>query len=1310
MKAAKRFLSMLLTLCMLLSLLPSTVFAANSNVPFTDVKETDWFYDAVGYVYENGMMSGTGNNQFSPNVTTTRGMIVTILYRLEGSPAVSTASFDDVAAGEYYANGVSWAAANGVVSGYGNNLFGPNDPITREQTATILYRYAQYKEYETVVTGDVSSFTDGTSVSSYAVEPMNWAVGTGLLSGVGNNMINPTGNATRAEAATILTRYCKEFEVQLPGEDTPLGGEATCTVTFAYNYGNKGTYETAEVNVGETVDKPSNPSRSGYSFAGWYTKAVGGEKFDFDTEITENITLYAQWLKIVVDELPEDPSDDSAEDGELVVDTADDDGDSVPNALEDLLGSSNESDDTDGDGIDDYTEIYLIGSDPIVDDSAEDMDNDGLTNYDEVTFYGTSASKVDTDLDGLTDGNEINIYGTDPLVYDTDGDGVCDGREIELGTDPMTADRSFQISQNAPNNGDSVSVSVEIELSGEQVDTLEVEAVDNSSFFPKDMPGYLGMAYDFSVEGEFKTAIIHFEFDAAILENGADPAIFYFNEEDQTLEELETTIEGNVASAVVEHFSKYILIDRTIYYRSFTWEDVWDAEGAFRSVEIVLVIDDSGSMSSNDGSNQRLAVAQNLIDKLPEDSKIGIVWFASSTNTLTPELLTDRNAAKAYLTTAYFQSSGGTYMYNAIDRAFSLFESTEDNVLKMMVVLSDGQTSDTSKHSAAIATAQENNVRIYTVGLGSSTSYFTNYLKPLAGNTDGAFYLASNADELASIYDDINKKIDLEADADGDGIPDYYEDNMIAFNGIKIALDKNNPDTDGDGLMDGEEIEVELIYNEDKTQVYIKGKMLSDPSLTDTDFDGITDYFDNAPQDNYFPGELTTEQADSNVGYSFDYRWFFEDSTVYNTKLSRTSVLFSSFIYASSGYSYDNPVCYQKLGSTLVGSMDIRTLMEVHGFEDIKVYDLDDEYQNGDTNSDVILCGYSDDDITEFAIGHHRVTYNGVTKEIVAVIVRGTNGTIEEWASNFDLGDPNKTDSDWNTTDNHRGFDVTSTRVFKYLQNYSETYLTSADAIYWVMGHSRGAAIANILSAMLIDNGEKVFGYTFAAPNTTISADANSTKYDSIFNLVNEDDFVPCVPMTAWNFVRYGQTATLDMTSNMENEWHSLLDKWWYNQLSKKNLDKLVGALADASSGSTSEKWENCYVYTCSHSEHGNSTADDITEKGINNINDIPYRVRQYCKYECYKNWYGGYEYQVCQLPAYFMQALADIITTSGGIFGFGNQAWKVLSTFQFADRYESARNKVISATLIGGIAHPHYCETYYLLTGYANASDFNDA
>ena len=481
MKAAKRFLNMLLTLCMLLSLLPSTVFAANSNVPFTDVKETDWFYDAVGYAYENGMMSGTGNNQFSPNVTTTRGMIVTILYRLEGSPAVSTASFDDVATGEYYANGVSWAAANGVVSGYGNNLFGPNDPITREQMATILHRYAQHKEYETTVSGDVSSFTDGASVSSYAVEPMNWAVGTGLLSGVGNNMLNPTGNATRAQAATILMRFC---------ELDSTASVDTYTVTFDYNYGNKGAYKTITVDVGDTVDKPANPTRSGYSFAGWYTKAVGGEKFDFEEAVAEDMTLYARWnenssgggssnpdpdpetyytvtfssnggsavASQVIKEgltvsVPENPVRDGFEfvgwyvDAELTetynfeksvtenitlyagwsedVAKKDVDSDGVFDYIEEYFETSSESDDTDGDGLTDYIEIFMLHSDPTntdtdgdgVLDGNEDADEDGLKNLQEIEA-GTDLVKADTDADGLTDYDEINVYHTDPLSYD----------------------------------------------------------------------------------------------------------------------------------------------------------------------------------------------------------------------------------------------------------------------------------------------------------------------------------------------------------------------------------------------------------------------------------------------------------------------------------------------------------------------------------------------------------------------------------------------------------------------------------------------------------------------------------------------------------------------------------------------------------------------------------------------------------------------------------------------------------------------------------------------------------------------------
>lgn len=287
MKVAKQFLSLLLTLGMLLSLFPSVVVAANSSgVPFVDVNETDWFYEAVEYVYQNGMMDGTGNDRFSPKANATRGMVVTVLYRMEGSPSASGTSFDDVDPEAYYADGTSWAAENGIVLGFGNDRFGPHKKITREQMATILYRYAQYKEYEVVASGDVTSFTDGNLVSPYAVKAMNWAVGVELLFGVGGNTLRPAGNATRGQIAAILMRFCKKYEVSFAERHV---------VTFDYNYEDRGTYEAVAVNDGETVDRPLKPSRNGHYFGGWYTEATGGEMFHFDTPIVEDITLYAKW-------------------------------------------------------------------------------------------------------------------------------------------------------------------------------------------------------------------------------------------------------------------------------------------------------------------------------------------------------------------------------------------------------------------------------------------------------------------------------------------------------------------------------------------------------------------------------------------------------------------------------------------------------------------------------------------------------------------------------------------------------------------------------------------------------------------------------------------------------------------------------------------------------------------------------------------------------------------------------------------------------------------------------------------------------
>lgn len=180
-----------------------------SGLPFGDVKSADWFYNDVKYVYEKGMMAGTAADVFAPNATTTRAMIVTILYRLEGSPAVTgTSAFVDVPAGQWYTDAVNWAAANQIVKGTSATTFAPNDSITREQMAAILYRYAQYKGYDVTKKADLSGYSDNGQVSAYAKDALAWANAAKLINGVTNTTLAPQGNATRAQVSAILHRFC----------------------------------------------------------------------------------------------------------------------------------------------------------------------------------------------------------------------------------------------------------------------------------------------------------------------------------------------------------------------------------------------------------------------------------------------------------------------------------------------------------------------------------------------------------------------------------------------------------------------------------------------------------------------------------------------------------------------------------------------------------------------------------------------------------------------------------------------------------------------------------------------------------------------------------------------------------------------------------------------------------------------------------------------------------------------------------------------------------------------------------------------
>ena len=193
---------------------PTSTETPKNKIPFADVNKTNWYYDAVSYVFENGLMKGTTDTDFSPELPLTRGMLVTVLHRIEGSPHVAENSkFTDVDKEVYYANAVNWAKQNGIVNGITENEFAPDTNITREQIVIILYRYSLMKKYTTNTSpnAQIDQYNDFSAVSEYATQAMQYAIESGLIKGDASGNLNPQGLATRAEIATILYRFIKKI-------------------------------------------------------------------------------------------------------------------------------------------------------------------------------------------------------------------------------------------------------------------------------------------------------------------------------------------------------------------------------------------------------------------------------------------------------------------------------------------------------------------------------------------------------------------------------------------------------------------------------------------------------------------------------------------------------------------------------------------------------------------------------------------------------------------------------------------------------------------------------------------------------------------------------------------------------------------------------------------------------------------------------------------------------------------------------------------------------------------------------------------
>ena len=524
--------------------------------------------------------------------------------------------------------------------------------------------------------------------------------------------------------------------------------------------------------------------------------------------------------------------------------------------------------DTDGDGIIDYIEIEILGldytkvdtdGDGITDDK-EDTDGDGLTNITEI-ISGLRPENPDTDGDGLSDGDEIDVYWTLPADPDTDGDGANDGWEVNNTFDPLTYNASFEVEAKVEMPGNT-EVTVEIpELPGELVGTTIIEVSEDESI--KDVHGSLGEAIQYNVSASATITIESEELQAA-----EDPVLMYFNTETKQVESITVSVSGNEATASIDKYGSYVLVDRKVFEEKGQWRDVYTT-GSYTSIEVVLVIDDSGSLGGDYGYNSatgvftggkdpnhlRLEVARNFVDSANVQTKISIVKFDGVIDNMSGGFITcdqeGKDLLKSYLQFTYvssgeynqhniFDSRGMTNMYTGIQEALTQFSTSSSDTLKIIIVFTDGQAHDTEYHNSVINDAKNKGVNIYTVGLGTSTYYFDDYLKPLATNTNGAFYSASEANQLSGIFDNIKEKIDIQADFDEDGLADFFESGVDAngnptlptINGMSFeGLDKNNPDTDGDGYLDGQEIEIYQYYSDrNPNQVMIWGIVHSDPT------------------------------------------------------------------------------------------------------------------------------------------------------------------------------------------------------------------------------------------------------------------------------------------------------------------------------------------------------------------------------------------------------------------------------------------------------------------------------------------------
>ena len=1046
---------------------------------------------------------------------------------------------------------------------------------------------------------------------------------------------------------------------------------------------------------------------------------------------------------------------------------SDEDQDGITLFYEEFLGTDPRKADTDGDGLTDDKEV-LIGTSPLLADTDgdgtydgdEDADGDSLTNLQEIAL-GTSPVDDDTDGDGLTDYEEANLQsiqtessensqngtaegdlvvedvtetqpaynsqtgpGTEALNADTDGDGALDGWEVDHGYDPLTPEEVFAVEDSTVT--DSAQAQVSAQVAAEQITTVSLEEIPSNVLLDESIPGYMAAPVKFSVEGSVQNGEIAITFDETLLESGTvNPTIYRFNKETQQLQEVSTTVTGNVAYAAVSGTDIYILLDKNQFDKTWTTE-ILAPVPMDQTIDVVFAIDASNSMNYYKRMKVAKAALNTFIDALDEGDRAALVSYNSTATNVSP-LTADKSAVKAAV--AALICSGDTATYTGFESAVGLLSNEQETYgYKMIILLSDGTeplSHYEAHYNALVEQAVAAGITVHTIGTGNTVD--AALMTRIAQATGGHYYNATLSDEIGDAFDDIT---DQTVDSNNDGITDYHT-KLLCEGELMLGTGVDNPfaglsfrdiqqDTDGDydndGLLSGAELEI--LADESDGHLYVK--MNSDPTLVDTDYDGIDDPEEKSgfalENEFYADAYHSVSGKDTSFGaiFTVDYRRFFEDNTQYNRDLAVLASLYAHDMYI------DNYLEMTYGADGVTEDINGVKLGEIFGLQDCLNVDSDallSQYSRRDSAGNIV----DTDDISEFFVGHRLVSYNGEDREVFILAVRGTNGTHEEWTSNFDIGadapeyyEITGEHPDWLNKVNHKGFDVTANRIITAFDTYvagleAEGKLnTGAKRSIFITGHSRGAAIANLLGAAFEDReGYDSYTYTMAAPYSTTSE--NTAGYKTIFNIMNVDDLVTYLPLDSWGFGKYGQTLTMSILDNFEDENTFGDEEYVFENLigMDYNSNSYVNSAVEAF-GKMSNGRSDFYILDT-------TSGDGRVMEGTVNFGDTfdnlikllkTGKMYRFCEVEKADLWVG-YNIYVTNSPAYVGQNVANL-ASCGDIekrYGYNVMEWIGID---LKGRYSDARYQFalasgqisVGGVGPGGMEHPHIPASYYLICG----------